>query len=174
MAESVFNVVRLLRFPQTASERRLGAESIRLFADLLRVVDVAILFAAVGLFSLHFVQPNGVGFGSEYGRNVLVATIFLPFVLEKAGCYKPAALDHLGSLCRTAAIGCAIVFGGLLGVGVATNALSELSRLWTAVWFTATFGGMLATRVVLAGAITRLRAAGHLRETVAIIGAGPS
>src|SRR5258708_4998725 len=149
MAESVFNVVRLLRFPQTASERRLGAESIRLFADLLRVVDVAILFAAGGLLYLHFVQPHGVGFGSEYGRNVLVATIFLPFVLEKVGCYKPAALDHLGSLCRTAAIGCAIVFGGLLGVGVATNALSELSRLWTPVWFPPPFRRLLPTPVLL-------------------------
>src|ERR1700704_4560961 len=98
MAESVFTIVRLLRFPKTASEHRLGAESIRLFADLLRVVDVAILFAAGGLLSPPF---------------------FLPFVLEKTGCYKPAALDHLGNLCRTAAIGCAIVFGGLLGVGVA-------------------------------------------------------
>src|SRR5213075_3238380 len=104
MAASVFNVVRLLRFPQTASERRLGAEAVRLFADLLRVVDVAILFVAGGLLYVHFVQPHGVGLHSEYGRNVLLATIFLPFVLERTGCYKPAALDHLGNLCRTAAI----------------------------------------------------------------------
>jgi Undecaprenyl-phosphate glucose phosphotransferase len=173
MAESVFNVVRLLRFPERPSRHRLGAASIRLFADLLRVVDVAILFATGALLFLAYVQPLGVDFRSEYGRNLLVAAIFLPFVLEKTGCYKPARLDQLGELSRTVVIGCAIVFGGLVGVGFVTDSLGELSRLWTVLWFAGSLGGMLVARGVLAGSVAKLRAAGHLREIVAIVGAGP-
>src|SRR5689334_18274339 len=103
MAENVFNVVRMLRFPETGTHRRLGADSVRLFADLLRVVDVARLFVSGALLYLTYVQPMGGGFRAPFGQNVLLATIFLPFVLEKVCCYKPALLDRPGALVRTVA-----------------------------------------------------------------------
>jgi Undecaprenyl-phosphate glucose phosphotransferase len=174
MTESMFNVVRLLRFPHRPTRSRLGADSVRLMADLLRVVDVVLLFATGGLLYLACLEPFGVGLHSEYGSNLLLATIFLPLVLEKTGCYKPAQLDRLGGLVRTVAVGCAIVFGGLLAVGfVTTSALDELSRFWTVVWFAGSLAGMVVARLLLAGVVARLRADGHLREAVAIVGAGP-
>src|SRR5580658_4051118 len=116
MTESGFNVARLLPFPRKLGRYRLGADSTRLFVDLLRVVDIAILFATGILLYLAYVQPFGIGLRSEYGRNVLLAAFFLPFVLEKAGCYKPSRLDRLGDLNRSVAVGCAILFVGLVAV----------------------------------------------------------
>jgi Undecaprenyl-phosphate glucose phosphotransferase len=173
VAASAFNFVRRLRFPQRSSGHRFGPGSIRWLADLLRVVDVAIVFATGGLLYLAYVQPLGVGFRSEYGHNLLVATIFLPFVLEKTGCYEPSRLDRLGALIRTVTLGCAILFGGLMMVRLTTDLAGELSRRWIVAWAAGSLAGMIATRAVLASGVVRLRAAGHLRETVAIIGAGP-
>src|SRR5260221_12894223 len=108
MTDNVVDVVRLLRFPRATAQRRLGVDAIRLFADSLRVLDIAILLVAGGLIYLAHGPSSDAGFRLEYGRNLLLTTIFLPFGLERTGCYRPARLDRLGGLASALMVGCVL------------------------------------------------------------------
>jgi Undecaprenyl-phosphate glucose phosphotransferase len=173
MTEDVFSIVEPGRSPTVTGSRRLSADSLRLFADGLRIVDiVTVLLAAYGSY-LVYIQSHVDSFRSEYGSTALLAAIFLPFVMDKTGSYKVARLDQRAHLCRAAALGCVILFGGLLAIGFITSSLDYVERIWVLLWFVTTVTVMFGARIALAATTRCLKAAGHLRQRIAVIGAGP-
>jgi Undecaprenyl-phosphate glucose phosphotransferase len=160
---------RLLRWPK---RWQLNFDVTEILGHLGRGVDAVLLFLAGYFWYVEFEQPYDAGFWSEYGQHILIATIFLPFVFEKAGCYEPQRLAQRLYLLRTCLVGNAILFGVVLAVGFATHSLGALDRLWSILWVGTSMFAMLTSRAIMCEMIRHLEATGRLTERIAIVGAG--
>src|SRR5258708_5712357 len=99
----------------------------------LRGLDIALLVGA-GAVALASPLAAGAGFEPGLANLLLVAALFMPFVLDRMGCYEASRLHELGHLCRAVLIGGAIVFGALFAVGFATDAFDAPMRGWLSAW----------------------------------------
>jgi hypothetical protein len=136
----------------------------------LRGLDIALLGAA-GAVALASPLAADVGFEPGLVNLLLVATLFLPFVLDRTGCYEANRLHELGHLCRAVLVGGAIVFGALFAVGFATDAFDAPMRGWLLAWSVLSLAATLAGRAVFWVATQALIAAGRLRETIVVVAA---
>jgi Undecaprenyl-phosphate glucose phosphotransferase len=169
------DLLKVIRAPRASADAgwALSADSLGLFVDVLKLVETATLLGAgYGCF-LASGHPDAPSFWSDYGSSTLIACLLFPFVLERTHAYRADRLHDRVYLCRAAALGCVILFGGLLLLGYVTNSLNYFSRTWVLLWFLATVAALFAWRVALAVYLHTLRATGHLRERIAIVGTGP-
>ena len=134
----------------------------------LRALDIALL---VGAGTIALASPLVGGFEPGMTNLLLVAALFLPFVLDRMGCYEAAKLHELGHLSLTVLLGVGIVFGALFAVGVATDAFDAPTRSWLGTWATLSAVAVLAGRAGFWVATQALVAAGRMRETVAVVAA---
>jgi FlaA1/EpsC-like NDP-sugar epimerase len=156
--------------PSFIEPRALPARTVAFAAAALRGLDIAALTLA-GCLAFAVARPSvAFGLGSEYGRDLLIAAFFLPFVMDQVGGYRPDRLHRLGHLLRSAALGGAILFGALLATGLAVDAVSPPVGAWLAAWLLASIAVMTAARAAFWMVSQRRVADGRLRDSVAIVG----
>ncbi len=134
----------------------------------LRALDVALL---VGAGTVALASPLAGMFEPGMANLLLVAALFMPFVLDSTGCYEATKLHELGHLCRTVLLGAGIVFGALFAVGVATDAFDAPMTGWLGAWATLSALAVLAGRALFWVVTQALVAAGRMRETIAVVAA---
>ena len=134
----------------------------------LRALDVALL---VGAGTVALASPLAGTFEPGMANLLLVAALFMPFVLDRTGCYEATKLHELGHLCRTVLFGAGIVFGALFAVGVATDAFDAPMTGWLGAWATLSALAVLAGRALFWVGTQALVAAGRMRETIAVVAA---
>jgi Undecaprenyl-phosphate glucose phosphotransferase len=148
------------------------AVSLVVVADLLRMVDIAVICGAAVL--VHALYLGGAEL--EQARLYPIATVIAAFaagmIFHWNGLYRLHGLTpgqlKLGKL----AASWSIVVLGLIVLGFALKISSDVSRLWIGLWFAAALAGMAGVRGAVCLRARRWVAEGRLARNIAIVGGG--
>lgn len=108
---------------------------------------------------------------TDAGFSLLLAVLLLPFVLDWAGAYDPPGHRKAWAW-RPAALGIALLFGGVLGAALVTGGADPALRAGGLFWFLGTLGGCLAARSVVSLVTRRLAAPRWLQPRTALVSFG--
>ena len=151
--------------------RRLGRDAVRAAVDLLRVADVAVVaLCGLGADAAYRALQHW-RFESDYLKIVIAAAALTPLVFGYNGAYERTPRRLGIALLTRGGKSAAALFVSVVVLGALMKMDLTVSRLWFAIWFGASFCMLIGARVGLIAAGRRMERAGHLRETVAIVGA---
>jgi FlaA1/EpsC-like NDP-sugar epimerase len=157
-----------------APARAMPAHATPFAVARLRALDIAAL-ALAGVVALAVVAPSTASaLDTQFGRDLLIAAFFGPFVLDHTGSYRPEHLHRLGHLLVSLGRGTGLLVGALLAVRLTIGAIGEREGAWLAAWTVLSLATMSAARAAFWIGMQRRVASGALRETVAIVGADPA
>jgi Undecaprenyl-phosphate glucose phosphotransferase len=162
-----------------SSRRKLNSDFISVAGDLLPLFDALSLLLAGYLSTLaygSFLSPAQFDhhFWNDYQREALAAALLAPFILYDRSFGSAFSYRRLSLLLRGVAMRFSILIGIFLAVGFASRSLDLMPRGWVGFWLVSGFLLVLATRLLLARHLSVLERSGVLRETVAVVGAGPT
>ena len=163
----------LARPDQRAVGYKLTSNFTKFTADLLRFVDVGIVYACGILAYLTYASVTDQRLHEDYFRAIGVAGFLAIPVLEWAGLYREALLRDATKSVGAAFLGAGGLFCLMLIIGFAAHSLNAFSRIWSVSWALATFGTLVAERFAVQAFLRRLQTKGVLREAIAIVGSGP-
>ena len=163
----------LARPEQRAAGHKLTGDFTKFTADLLRLVDVGIIYACGTLAYVIYASVTEQRLHEDYFRAVAVAGFLAIPVLEWAGLYREPLLRDASKAIGAAFLGAGALFCLMLIIGFAAHSLNLFSRIWSVSWAVATFGSLVAERFAVESLLHRLRRKGVLREATAIVGSGP-
>src|SRR5260221_6409088 len=112
--------------------RQLPSRAIPFATVALRATDIVVLLIAGAVAFTAAVQPGALVLQSDYGYRLLIAALFLPFVMDKLGGYTADGLHRVGHLYSSAAFGCAILFGALLAIDLSLDGFDHSIGTWFA------------------------------------------
>ena len=142
----------------------------KVIVGCVRLTD-AMVIALSGAGAL-LAQPNDV-LASPFSLYSLVLAIVLAInVFQLAGLYRFKLFTNVYEQARRLIITWPTILALMLALGFATNSLTEVSRMWAAMWLIFGFLGLLANRIVMRFAVTSWQKAGHLARNIVVIGAG--
>jgi Undecaprenyl-phosphate glucose phosphotransferase len=156
---------------QIAAQFRRDTTSPIMVSGILRIVEVALLFASgMALFVIYV----GLGTGLDWHYPIAVATASLIAVimLDVADCYQlPAMTRPASSVARIV-----LVWAGTLAFGAVTGFFLKLaddfSRVWFGGWFIAGLVLLIVPRLVLARLIRTWARNGRMERRAVIVGGG--
>jgi Undecaprenyl-phosphate glucose phosphotransferase len=116
----------------------------------------------------HGVEPMPLDIMST---SVLAAVLGIN-ALSIAGVYGAKLQDDLLAQSWRAVQAWTVVFIILMAIGYLTKTSTDYSRLWAVIWYSSSALGLIAVRAALVVRLTRLRNAGYLATTIAIVDLG--
>jgi Undecaprenyl-phosphate glucose phosphotransferase len=152
---------------------KLSSDFTKIATDLLRLVDIAIVYACGILVYLAYATVTRQHLREDYFRSIAVAGFLAIPVLQWAGLYREELLRDAAKSAGAAFLGAGALFCLMLIIGFAAHSLNAFSRLWAVCWAFSTFVVLIAERLAVRGLLHRLRSKGVLREAIAIVGSGP-
>jgi exopolysaccharide biosynthesis WecB/TagA/CpsF family protein len=153
----------------------LSYDVVSMTSGLLLLFDLLFLFLAASLSTLLYTHWLGLAprLGSDFGRAVLVAAVFAPFILYDKRFGSVASRGQMQVLVRSHALRFTIFAGVVLALGAASQALDSFPRGWLVTWFATSLLLTSLTRLLAAQYVRRLQRQGVLTEVIAVVGAGP-
>jgi len=157
---------------------KLSRDTVFLIGDLLPLLDFAGVLLAAYLGTLlyaNWVLPGAAAavILDGGGRAALAAAVLAPFILCDRTFVSFASGGQTASLIRCYTVRFLMFAGAVALIGLASRSLASLPRGWLALCFATTLGVTAITRLLLVGTLRHLERKGILRETIAVVGAGP-
>ncbi len=161
-----------------SSRKKLGRDFVSIAVDFLALWDFVSIVIAGFLSNLaygqFFAPPNfDTHLWNSFGPHVLIGAFIAPFVLLDRSLLTNEAQSRDSIIVRTIARRFFIYAAVMLALGFATRAIDNLPRAWGVLWMTGGFSLALGSRLLLAQQLRMLERKGILRESIAIVGAGP-
>ncbi|MBI3545105.1 MAG: WecB/TagA/CpsF family glycosyltransferase [Gammaproteobacteria bacterium] len=162
----------------TAAKSRLSYNIVSMASDVLLLVDLPCLLLASLVSSFlytHWLTPLALtsSLGKDFEQIALVAAVLAPFMLHDKRFGSSASRGRIPALVSSYIFRFTLFAAVILGLGVATQALSNFPQSWLAMWFSTSLLLTSCTRVLMAQYIRHLQRQGVLTEVVAVVGAGP-
>ncbi len=159
------------------SRIRLSNDLVSLVGDLLPLFDFLSSAAAAYLGMLIYIHLIGstsydLDFWNEYRKDALIVSILAPFALRDRD-FKSGIGGQPAQMLRRFVMRFARFAGVILAMGFATRSLDSLPRSVVGIWIVTAFALTMIGRAALAVNFRVLQNRGILRETIAVVGAGP-
>jgi Undecaprenyl-phosphate glucose phosphotransferase len=152
--------------------RRVAGEIPHIISGLLRVADIGIIFVT-GLLTYELYVVGILGTDQPISRYVLSAGLITAVVFDRAGMYSAATLRSAALSTHAAIKGCLFLCTVTVLVGFGSKSLSDVPRGWVLCWLGAGIVSLIGLRIMAARGIRLLETKNVIRETIAIVGAGP-
>ncbi|MCH7930015.1 MAG: undecaprenyl-phosphate glucose phosphotransferase [Proteobacteria bacterium] len=147
-----------------------GFRSPTVVLGVLRLADVVVVGLSAGL--AYWLRHGHLDAPFTYVVMTVIGVVLVANVLHAAKVYVFETALEFTAQVHKLSISLPMVFLILMALGYFTKTAEDLSRIWMALWFVLSFGGLVVVRTLLLIHLHHWQRRGWLTRNLVIIGAG--